>query len=724
MDHPDIMSFIRCKKQEGKITNFNLSVSITDAFMNSVMSGGVCSLKDPETGEIVREIPARDLFSEIIENTWTNGEPGVIFIDTINDSNPAPEAFKIEATNPCVTENTVVQTFEGSCCVKDLIGVSFRTIVGDQVPGGFFPTRSVTELVKITTERGFSITCTPNHRLHTVMGWEQAENLKPRDDALMMLMGSQVSKEHAYKLSEEQDGEAARIGWTIASGNYIDDSDKFFDEESCKRKLDTTDIANTVCILRNCWMYSGRPEGKIMIGNCSEATAQSLHLCLLRMGLMTRMIPFENYWEFVPINRHAIPFQCIICCDRDMTEAIHVAVVHAQKIYTLSKMERDIVAKVERIVVPDTVVYDATCQDPTEHILYTDGFLSHNCGEIPLHKYESCCLGSVNLRNHVSDDGNIDWDRLEKSVRISVDFLNDVIDVNGFVPSVPKLKEMAHTTRRIGLGIMGLADMFFRLRVRYGSMDSISVASQVMEFIRFTSMQESVLLSKQDGPFPAYYKTKYLSGTWETPTRLDTEKYFGVPYVERDIGRPSLDWGSLRQDINQYGIRNIATTAVAPTGTLSLASGVSGFGCEPVFGLVHRRRIISRQDGQIRYQTMMVSELKSALQRHGMADGAIEEVMEKIKSTGSCKGIEEVPKSISDIFVCAADVTVKEHVMMQAALQRFVDGAISKTVNMPPGSTRDDVRETFINAWKSGCKGICVYISGSRATEVLSTGSK
>ena len=312
----------------------------------------------------------------------------------------------------------------------------------------------------------------------------------------------------------------------------------------------------------------------------------------------------------------------------------------------------------------------------------------------------------------------------EATARLGVRFLDDVIEANGFVPSVPKLREMARTTRRIGLGIMGLADMFFRLGVRYGSMASISVASQVMEFIRYHAMRESAALSRGRGYFPAYGQTKYADNIWVTPTRLDTERLFGEPYVEHPIGRPALDWDDLRSEVLRDGLRNIATTAVAPTGTLSLASGVSGFGCEPVFGLVHRRRIISRHDGQVRYQTMMVPELSRALSAAGLSDGQIDAAMETIKSTGTCRGIEGVPESVSDVFVCAADVTVKEHVMMQAALQCFVDGAISKTVNMPHESTRDDVRETFLSAWRAGCKGICVYRSGSRVTEVLSTGNK
>lgn len=731
VDHPDIISFIRCKKQEGKISNFNLSVSITDEFMHSVIDGGICKLKDPETGEIIKEIPAAELFSEIIENTWTNGEPGVLFIDTINKHNPSPVDLKIEATNPCVTGDSIVHTLEGARCVKDLIGVPFRTAEGDLVPGGFFATRNTTELIKITTANGYSITCTPNHRLHTVFGWEEAKDIKPEDDTLLMMYGSNIDKEQEISIDSNREKELAQVGFALASGSYGMDNPALvkpvtnLSEVYCKYEVDTANVATSTCIIRNCWMYSGRPESKLVIGSCSEATAQSVHLALLRMGLITSMRSLETFWEFVPITRHTVQFQCMICCDRDLKDAIKVSTHNARKVFTLHRTDRDVVKSVEQITLSEPItVYDATCKDPTDHVLHIDGFINHNCGEIPLSSGESCCLGSINLRNHTSESGVVDWSLLRYTVDTAVKFLNDVIDANGFVPAVPKLKETALYTRRIGLGIMGLADMFFRMGIRYGSMESISVASQVMEFIRYCAMNASMFLAANDGVFPAFSKSKFADDTWVTPKKLDTEKLFGEPFVHVDIGMPPIDWDYIHRAIKIHGIRNIATVAVAPTGTLSLASGVSGFGCEPVFGLVHRRRIISRHDGQVRYQTMMVPELNMALRDNELTDEQIEVAIEKIKSTGSCKNVENVPESVSNVFVCAADVTVKQHVMMQAALQCFVDGAISKTVNMPPGSTRDDVRETFLSAWTAGCKGICVYIAGSRETEVLSTGKK
>ena len=288
VDHPDIERFIRCKKEEGKISNFNLSVSITDAFMESVISGGTWGLKDPETGDVVREIPAADLFSDIIDSTWTNGEPGVLFIDTINKCNPAPQAFRIEATNPCVTGDTVVHTIDGPRCVRDLVGVPFVTVEGDSVPGGFFATKTVTDLIGVTTAMGYHITCTPNHMLHTTMGWEEAGKLA-LGDSLMLLAGSPCADDGdgdaRIGSDREKEKEMEKIGWTMASGIYAVP----YDQEFCRRRLNSANISETVCIARNCWMYSGRPQGKLMMGQCETRTAQAMHLCLLRAGLVTSM---------------------------------------------------------------------------------------------------------------------------------------------------------------------------------------------------------------------------------------------------------------------------------------------------------------------------------------------------------------------------------------------------------------------------------------------------
>lgn len=312
-------------------------------------------------------------------------------------------------------------------------------------------------------------------------------------------------------------------------------------------------------------------------------------------------------------------------------------------------------------------------------------------------------------------------------MHLSVHFLNNVIMANKFVATVPQLSQRARETMRIGLGIMGLADIFFIMGVRYGSWESISVASQVMEFIRYHSMLASMRLAVDDGAFPFFKYSTYFDGTWKVPQVLDTERLFGARLPDVELHRPqNLCWPWLRETITRVGIRNITTTAVAPTGTLSLVAGVSGFGCEPVFALSHRRRILGK-DGQVSYTQMLVPELTAAIEGCKELAGQPEikaQVMADILRTGSCVGIPNVPASISNVFVCAADISVQEHVAMQAALQRFVDGAISKTINLPPNSCANDIKEALFLAWRCRCKSITVYVAGSRQVEVLTAGTK
>ncbi|MCZ0941279.1 MAG: adenosylcobalamin-dependent ribonucleoside-diphosphate reductase, partial [Caldilineaceae bacterium] len=312
VDHPDIEEFIRCKAEEGTITNFNISVAITDEFMQAVKEDGDFDLRNPRDGSVSRTVRARDLFATIIKYAHHNGEPGALFIDAANRSNPVPHLYDLEATNPC--------------------------------------------------------------------------------------------------------------------------------------------------------------------------------------------------------------------------------------------------------------------------------------GEQWLGPYENCCLGSINLSTHVTTDSAgtaaVDWDGLRKTVRESTHFLDNVVSANTYLPAVPVVKEAALKARRIGLGIMGLGDLMFKLDIRYGSEEGQEFAAQVMEFVRFHCMQMSIDLAAERQPFLAYagsiYDADQLGGMRWTPPR---------PLVSyrRNWGRPALNWEKIIEGIRRHGIRNAAQTTVAPTGTIATVSGCEGYGCEPVFALGYIR---------------------------------------------------------------------------------------------------------------------------------------
>ncbi|MBN1287711.1 MAG: adenosylcobalamin-dependent ribonucleoside-diphosphate reductase, partial [Anaerolineae bacterium] len=338
---------------------------------------------------------------------------------------------------------------------------------------------------------------------------------------------------------------------------------------------------------------------------------------------------------------------------------------------------------------------------------------SNPCGEQFLGPYENCCLGSINLSKHISLTGGIDWDLLRASVETATRFLDDVVSANAYVPAVPQLREAAHKVRRIGLGIMGLSDLMYALRVRYGSAEGQELAAQVMEFVRYHCMCASIELARERGPFPAIAGSIYDPGNlkWTPPEPL-------APYTH-DWGRPALDWGQITAGIRRHGIRNGAQTTIAPTGTISTVAGCEGYGCEPVFALAYMRYF---DDNGTRRTLQYTSPLfEQALIDAGLDEAARRYIVEQVNVKGSCQDIEETPGDIRHAFVVSSDITAEEHVRMQAALQRFVDNSISKTINFPADAAEKDVADAYFLAWKLGCKGLTVYVTGSRDKVVLET---
>lgn len=380
----------------------------------------------------------------------------------------------------------------------------------------------------------------------------------------------------------------------------------------------------------------------------------------------------------------------------------------------------EIVAGAHRNGEPGILFLDAANRDnPCPHL--GDYEASNPCGEQFLLPYENCCLGSVNLARHVREAGGrgqeagVDWEKLAETVAQAVRFLDDVIEANAYVSGVPQLKEAAHRTRRIGLGIMGLGDLLYHLRARYGSDEGQELAAQVIEFIRYHAMRASIELARERGPFPAIQGSIYDPDNlrWTRPQPL-------VPYTRLEKwGRPSLDWEEIASGIRRHGIRNAAQTTVAPTGTVATVAGCEAYGCEPVFALAYTRHVNDNgNDLELRYVSPLFSQ---ALAEAGLDDATRERVAQQVMARGSCQGIEDVPPAVRRAFVVAGDITAEEHVRMQAALQAFVDSSISKTVNFPPTATPDDVARAFQLAWKLGCKGLTVYVTGSRENVVLET---
>lgn len=349
--------------------------------------------------------------------------------------------------------------------------------------------------------------------------------------------------------------------------------------------------------------------------------------------------------------------------------------------------------------------------NPVPHLYRLES--TNPCGEQWLGPYENCCLGSINLARHFGPDHTVDWEALRESVVLATIFLDDVVEANAYVPAVPHLEEAARNARRIGLGIMGLADLLYHAQIRYGSPESEEFAEQVMEFVRFHAMKTSIQLAESRGAFPAIsgsiYDPNYL--TWRPP-----QPVFGYT---RHFSRPEIDWDTIVEGIKKFGIRNAAQTTIAPTGTIATVAGCEGYGCEPVFALAYIRHVNDNgNDLQLNYVS---PQFEKALENANLEPEIRQQIIDQVVETGTCQEIEALPQGIKDTFVVSADITAEEHVRMQAALQAFVDNSLSKTINFPSSATPDDVANAYLLAWELGCKGITVYITGSREQVVLET---
>ncbi len=353
----------------------------------------------------------------------------------------------------------------------------------------------------------------------------------------------------------------------------------------------------------------------------------------------------------------------------------------------------------------------ANRSNPVSHLYDLEA--TNPCGEQWLGPYENCCLGSLNLSRHFGRNRTVDWEKLRKDVALATRFLDDVVTVNSYVPAVPQLKEAAFRARRIGLGLMGLADLMYHAGIRYGSEEGQEFASQVMEFIRFHSMKTSVALAKDRGSFPviagSIYDPSHLQ--WETPKPL-------APY-SRDFHRPNVDWTEITHGIKSHGLRNAAQCTIAPTGTIATVAGCEGYGCEPVFALAYIRHVNDNgKDLPLPYVSPL---FESALKEIQLDEKTYQQTVENVIEQGSCQNIPELPEAVRNRFVVSQDISAEEHVRMQASLQAFVDNSLSKTINFPPDAAEADVSHAYQLAWELGCKGITVFITGSRQQVVLET---
>jgi ribonucleoside-diphosphate reductase alpha chain len=316
-------------------------------------------------------------------------------------------------------------------------------------------------------------------------------------------------------------------------------------------------------------------------------------------------------------------------------------------------------------------VYDLT--EPKTHSFIANGIVISNCGEQPLHPFDVCNLGSINLAAFIKADKKINWQRLEEVVRLAVRFLDNGVDISQY--PIEQIEQMAKANRRIGLGIMGWADLLCQLGIAYNCPQAFELAQRVMRFIYSISHNESEMLAKEKGNFPNWKDSEY-------------EK----------------------KGVKQ---RNLALITIAPTGTISMVSNCSS-GIEPIYALSYVKNVVDANG-----LTYINPYFEQALSHHVLDEDLRQDILEEVAQTGSCQNVNGVPQKLKDIFVTAHDVAWDDHIRMQAAFQKWTDNAVSKTINFPNSATIEEVAQAYMLAWKLGCKGMTIYRDGSKDFQIL-----
>jgi ribonucleoside-diphosphate reductase alpha chain len=318
-------------------------------------------------------------------------------------------------------------------------------------------------------------------------------------------------------------------------------------------------------------------------------------------------------------------------------------------------------------------VFDLT--EPTTSHFFANGLLVHNCGEQPLLPFESCTLGSIDVGKFVTGN-DLEWDRLRTIIHDAVRFLDDVIDANRY--PLPEIERSTKATRKIGLGIMGWADALAAMGIAYDSEQALALADRIAGFLEDESLTASRALAERRGAFPAWQGSR-----WDRPGE-----------------RP---------------LRNATTTTIAPTGTISIIAGCAS-GIEPLYALAYRRNVLDGAE---------LVEVNPAFQRIAKERGfASDALFAEVAEHGGVRGRSGVPEDIQRRFPTAHEIDVATHVRMQAAFQRHVHAAVSKTINLARSATALDVKGAYQLAYELGCKGITVYRDGSREGQVLVTGPR
>ncbi len=713
--HPDIMKFVHAKDKEGEFENFNLSVMLDRAFWEAWKKNERYPLINPRTKKVVAYLDPRKFLEEVAYLAWKTGDPGVLFKDNINRRNVMLESKgEINATNPCVTGDTLVVTDRGLVRAKNLKeGMKVWTLNGWSEIERIF-NKGVQEVYEVELENGMKVKVTKDHKFLTENGWKKLEEIKEGEKIRIVL--EEPEFENASPLHETF---AELLGyWTGSKGlsisnparlhggkeknlaEYFANSLKNFacHEKRIPEIIFTSDKKAQAAFLRGLFSADGSicyANGTVTISlsSASKKLLEEVQILLCCFGIYSTLTNEEKEtYRLLISGKHAWIFK----------EKIGLLGEKMKKLENLFT-NKSFYSKEKVFIRIKSIKYRGReevfdIKAPPAYTWVTNGIYSYDCGEEPLYPYESCNLGSINLYAFIKkENGKIcfDWEEYDKTVRTAYRFLDNIIDVNKF--PLPEIEKETKARRKIGLGIMGLASALFALRIPYNSEEGFDFIKKVCEHLTYFAMLASVERARQRGVFPEYEKSAYVKG--EMPVE---------GFYHRELW--SLDWEKLRELILKHGIRNVEVTTIAPTGSISMFFDVSS-GIEPQFALVFEKRVAA---GEFFY---VDTEFEKQLKERGLYT---EKILKKISENGgSVQGVEEIPEDMRRVFVTALDLPWLDHIRAQAVAQLWVTTSISKTINMPEWVSSEDVLKAYVAAHEMGCKGLTIYRKGSKTKQVI-----